>query len=474
MKKTVWIPLLLSGFLFLISGWQLNREENREIVLNRFDKPNFIVIYTDDQRFDGIGVNNNQIIKTPNIDRMAKKGLQFSNANVVFSLCSPSRAALLTGRYGSSNGVLNLGSGLNEGERTVADYLRRNGYSTALSGKWHIKQKPDAVGFDWYSYFFGNGPYYSRKTFELSDTLYPKEHIDLYSVKKSIAFLEAHTASKKPFFLFHCPQTPHMNDRLVWDAKDSTKATYNVAQMPVPKSRKEELADKPVYLKTVRNLTKAKDYGYPDSLAIQNHTLDYYSVISEMDSFLGKLFDKVEELGLLKNTFIIFMSDNGWMLGEHGFTSKVLPYKPSTHVPFWIVGPNVAPGKNNSLVSNLDIFPTILDLAKLKVPKNIHGISLLPILEDNTKNVRDHLIYEGLGLYGGTKPNISVLTDKFRYIRTYEDSELEKVIFEELYDQNADSDEIKNLIGNHDLQSVLQALNQKIDSYQQHILDKEK
>ena len=437
-------------------------------------KPNFIVIYTDDQRFDGIGVNNNEVIKTPNIDRMAKKGIQFKNANVAFSLCSPSRAALLTGRYGSSNGVLDLGSGFNIGEITLAQYLKKAGYVTALSGKWHIKQEPKSVGFDFYSYFIANGAYYNRKTINENDTIYPKEHVDLYSVKNSIKFLEQQHNSNKPFFLFHCPQTPHMNGNLVWDATDATKATYNVNEMPVPKNHKEILDSKPNYLKTVRNLKQAQKYGYPDSLAIQKHTRDYYAVISELDAYLGVLFDKIEKLGLMKNTYIVFMSDNGWQLGDHGFTSKVLPYEPSSHVPFWIVGPDILPKKNTSLVSNLDVLPTLLDKAKVDIPKNIHGKSLLPILNNEQEVVRDYFVYEGLGLYGGTKPNLTIITDSLRYIRTYEDRELNKINFEELYDYKNDPWEVTNFVKDESKKNIINKMDKRINRFKNRVLKDKK
>lgn len=472
MRKNSFVLIIFCFFVFLGCNSQ-KKDKAASVEKIPMKQPNFIVIYTDDQRFDGLGINNNQIIRTPNIDRFAKKGISFSNANVAFSLCSPSRAALLTGRYGSSNGVLELGSGLNEGEVTVAQYLKNAGYSTALSGKWHIDQEPKSEGFDYYSYFNGNGSYYGRETIDQTDTIYPEEHIDLFGVKRSMEFLKAQKDSGKPFFLFHCPQTPHMNGKLVWNAKDSTKATYNVHEMPVPTNHREVLNDKPAYLKSVRNLTQAKKYGYPDSLAIQNHARDYYSVITELDGFLGKLFDKIEDLGLTDDTYIFFMGDNGWQLGDHGFTSKVLPYEPSSHVPFWIVGPKIAPNRNESLVSNLDILPTLLDLANIDLPSNIHGKSLVPILDNRKGAFRDYFIYEGLGLFGGTKPNLTVITDNFRYIRTYKDRELDKVIFEELYDQKKDPWEVKNLAHNTAYKKVIDKMGKRIETFKRNTLNAE-
>ncbi len=409
-------------------------------------QPNFIIVYTDDQRFDALGVNQEGPIITPNIDHLARQSLQFSNAHVAFSLCSPSRASLLTGRYGSQNGVLGLGSKLNEGEKVLPELLQDHGYVTGFSGKWHIQPSPKDIGFDFANYFFGNGTYYGRQFISGSDTLYPDQHIDDYGVDRSISFIETQARDKAPFFLFHCPQTPHMNGDLIWDAKPETKVRYPVDQMPVPENHLDGLENKPPYLRSVRNRTQAQKYGYPDSSAIQNHTRDYYAVITELDNFLGRLFDKISELDLWKHTYLIFMSDNGWMLGDHGFTSKVLPYAASTHVPLFVHGPGIAPVHNNSLVSNLDILPTVIDLAKLPSPQNLHGKSLLPIIKGNRDAIRDVFVYEGLGSYGGSGFNLSVIDDTWRYTITYEDQSLKKVIFRELYHQMIDPWEMDNVV----------------------------
>lgn len=165
-----------------------------------------------------------------------------------------------------------------------------------------------------------------------------------------------------------------------------------------------------------------------------------------MDKTLGKLFKAIEELNLGENTYIFFMSDNGWFLGEHGFTSKVLPYRPSTHVPFFVVGPGIQPQSNESLVLNIDLAPTILELAGVDPPIEIHGKSIVPLLKENPVGWRKSFVYEGLGTYGNAKPNLTVITHTYRYIETYENEQLDNVIFRELYDQINDPDEMNNLI----------------------------
>jgi arylsulfatase A-like enzyme len=450
------IPIVIL-VLILVLIWGCGHGEEHE-------QPNFIIIYTDDQQFDALGLYNDVVI-TPNIDEFARRGLQFLDAHVTFSLCSPSRATLLTGQYGSSNGVLGLGSSLIENIPVLPESLRDNGYTTALSGKWHLGQLPDSLGFEFVSYFHANGSYYNRKVIDNGDTLYPSIHVDRYGVERSIDFLQKQAESDQPFFLFHCPQTPHMNGKLIWDAQDSTKRMYRVGEMPVPANHLDDLENKPEYLQTVRNRRQAMKYGYPDSIAIQEHTRDYYSVVTELDGFLGELFKTIDELGLMKNTYVIFMSDNGWMLGDHGFTSKVLPYDRSTHVPFWICGPDVQTGENLSLVSNLDIFCTVLDLAGIPFPDEQQGRSLTGILNGEDESVRDHFIYEGLGVYGHSQYNLTMITGVHRYIETYTSEELLEIDFQELYDRKNDIDEMFNIAG--DEEGQVRSYVKEIESFKQ-------
>lgn len=457
---------LFLSFFALLSFLISCNSETKE----KEEQPNIIVIYSDDQRQDAAGFNGNQIIITPTLDKMADLGVRFTNANVVFSLCSPSRAALLTGRYGSANGVLHLGSDLNKNETTVATYLKNAGYNTAISGKWHIGRSPAEAGFDFYSYFEGNGTYYGREIHDMGNIVKPKIHCDEYCVNRSIDFLKDAVTKDQPFFLFHNTQLPHMNGKLIWDAKQKTMDKYDQTKMPVAKNRFDDLQDKPAYLKTVRNRIKSADYGYPDSVAIQKHTKEYYSVITEMDDALGRLFQTIEELNLKNNTYIIFMSDNGWMLGEHGFTSKVLPYRPSTRVPAFILGPGIEPGINDNIVLNIDLTPTVLDLAGVELPENLHGKSFAAIVDDPDFSLRDVFVYEGLGNYGGAKPNLTVINKDFRYIVTYTDDSLGEVDFREFYDQQNDPDEMHNLVSDPKYKQSIEKMDQRIKQHRKNVL----
>ncbi|WP_298238991.1 sulfatase-like hydrolase/transferase [uncultured Algibacter sp.] len=462
--------------LFFVVFVSCNTAKNKETSITGTnavtEKPNIIFIYTDDQRQDALGVNGNEVIITPKIDEFSKESVQFSNANVVFALCSPSRAALLTGRYGSANGVLELGSNLNDNEVSVANYLKKIGYNTGVSGKWHLGQEPKDLGFDFSVIFHSNGAYYGRAIDDMGTQVKPEKHCDEYCVDRSIDFLKEAAKKEQPFFLYHNTQLPHMNGVLKWQAKQETLDKYNQEDMPVAASRNEDLSDKPKYLKKVRNLRQAKKYGYPDAEAIQKHTKEYYSVITEMDDALGRLFQTIDDLGLRKNTYIFFMSDNGWMLGDHGFTSKVLPYRPATRVPFFILGPDLKKGTNDRIVLNIDMAPTILELAGVEIPEDMHGTSMVPLLKGTAKNWREEFVYEGLGTYGGAKPNLTVISKDYRYIKTFENSELNATNFEELYSQEADYDEVKNIAKTEEGQEIIKKYNEAIANHKKEVLNK--
>lgn len=454
-------PLLLTILSCSTTSQPTNKTES---------KPNIVVILTDDQQFDAAAFNGNEVILTPGIDQLAGQSRRFTQANVAFALCSPSRAALLTGRYGSANGVLELNSRLHAGEKTIAQYLKAAGYATGMSGKWHLPTPPGQLGFDFHNYFYSNGTYYGREIFDMGDTLRPEIHCDAYCADRSVDFIREQAGREQPFFLFHCTQTPHMDHRHTWPAQDTTKAKYRAEAMPVPANRLDDLSGKPEYLRSVRNRTQAQKYGYPDPAAIQAHTLDYYAVITEMDGFIERVLRELDAQGIADNTYVFFLSDNGWMLGDHGFTSKVLPYRPSSKVPFLVRGPGIAADTSAALVSNLDVLPTILELVGTEVPANLHGKSLLPLLRGAQQEVRPAIVYEGLGGYGGAQPNLTIITDEFRYIVTYKDAALEEVDFRELYHQRDDFWEMNNLADQPEYGETLRELELYIDRHQQNIL----
>lgn len=411
-------------------------------------RPNLIFIYTDDQRFDALGANGNRQIRTPHLDKLCARGLRFINSHVVMSLCSPSRAAALTGRYGSANGVMQLDQPLRRGERTFGQELKEAGYQTAFVGKWHLKTRVPDAGFDFRCYFQGNGPYKNRRVWDNDHFVSPEEHVDSFCVKRSIDFIKQASETGRPFVLFHATQLPHMNHQHAWPAEAAVRESYDERQMPIPSTWEGDLTGKPDYLADVRNRTQALKYGYDDPAAIRSHTADYYAVITELDAVLGQLLDSVELLGLSSNTYVIFMSDNGWLLGEHRFTSKVLPYDSSIRVPLVVAGPDIRPGVEDHIALNIDVAPTLLELAGLDISERVQGRSLVPLWRDTADDWRDAFVYECLGGYGGTRPMLCASTVRWKLIYTWNspaDVTCTEPTFIELYDLTVDPDETRNL-----------------------------
>ena len=410
--------------------------------------PNVVFILTDDQRFDTLGANGNPHIHTPHLDRLAARSVRFTQAHVVMSLCSPSRAAILTGRYGSGNGVTRLNAALREGEVTFAQLLKSAGYRTAMVGKWHVGGTPQAAGFDFTCIFRGNGPYVNRAVWDEGRELRPPRHVDDYCVDRAIAFLEASRGRPEPFFLFHATQLPHMDNQHAWPSPEAFRDRYDPAKLPVPSTVKGDLDGKPPYLEAVRNRTRADEDGYRDPAAVQRHMRDYYAVVTQLDAMIGRLLAALDRLGLSENTWVVFSSDNGWLLGEHRMTSKVLGYYDSIRVPLLISGPGLAPRTETALALNIDLAPTFLDMSGRPVASGMHGRSLLPLLRDARTPWRDVIVYECLDSYGGTQPTMGAITEEWTLLQTWPDREAVvagAVPFTELYDRRSDPAERHNI-----------------------------
>jgi arylsulfatase A-like enzyme len=432
----------------------------RTIAKNHDRRPNFIFILTDDQRHDALSCAGNPHAHTPNLDRLAARGVRFENAFVTLSICSPSRAACLTGRYGSANGVTFVGRNavIHKNEKTFAHILKETGYQTGMVGKWHVTNSPQSCGFDYVTHFVSNGSHWNRKVNEQGRNKTAPGFIEDYNASQAINFIEKASRKNAPFVLFLCNQLVHMDHKFDWKPKAETLARYNPADMPVPDTFNDDLAGRPPYLKNSRSRMQALKYGYDKKRNIQNHLAKYYAALEDTDTAIGKVIQAVTARGLDKNTYYIFMGDNGWLMGEHGFTSKVLPYEESIRVPMILSGPRIKKTVDDHLVLNIDLMPTILDLAGLPVSKNVQGHSLMPLLEGKDQNWRNSFLYECPRSSLGVKPHFAVRTARYKYVQTYEDETLTEVIFEELYDLQTDPTELRNLTRNSKYQKIKKKL----------------
>jgi len=419
------------------------------------DRPNFIFILTDDQRHDAMGCAGNPIVRTPNIDALAARGVRFENAFVTLSICSPSRAACLTGRYGSTTGVTTVPGTLNDDEKTIAHLLKDSGYRTGVVGKWHLGNSPASLGFDYSPYFRSNGPYYNRNVIEGDGRTVAEGYIEDYNADKAIDFLEESSRSDAPFFLWLCTQVPHMNHEFDWPARDQALALYDENKIPLPETWQDDLKGKPPYLRESRSRTRALEYGYNDPAKIRRHFRRYYAAITEMDAALGPVLDSVDKLGLRDKTYFLFMGDNGWFMGEHRFTSKVLAYEESIRVPMIVAGPGISPAVSDKLVLNIDLPATILDLAGIPKPQDMHGANLTPLLKARSTQWRTDFLYEA--------PTPTLGSHRWKYIQTRSPDDLSKIEYQELYDLHNDPAETTNLAGRRQFILIKEQLRRTLD-----------
>ena len=441
------VPLFLVT-LFVAIGCASTRadESNAQETLRQ---PNFVFVFVDDLRYDAPG-ENSAMTQMPNVDALAARGVTFNQAFAVLSVCSPSRATVLTGRYPFSHGVTTYGNTpLKPGNPSFIHAFKSAGYSTAINGKWHLGTTPEQAGFDWADTFEANGTWYGRKAIQQGETIRIEKYIEEWIADRSIAFIEQSVEQGKPFFLWHCTQVPHMTSNFDWPARPPAMELYDPADITLPASYPpdHDATGKPPYLRDSRSYTKAmEEYGYQTPAKLRTHIHKYLASVSEMDAEVGRVFDRLEELGLADNTYVVFLSDNGWQLGEHGLTSKVLMYDKSMKVPLVIAGPGIERGASNQLVHNGDMAPTLMELAGIAPDDyHFHGKSFVKMLRGRQVEWRDAVYYESPTPQLIPRSFYGLRTDRYVYIETFSKQDPTKREFTELYDLRNDPDELNNL-----------------------------
>lgn len=343
------------------------------------DKPNIVFLISDDQRYDALSCVQKEQgdkgrfpwFKTPHIDRIAEGGVRFRNAFVVNSLCSPSRACFLTGKYSHQNGIWNNTTPFSEKAVTHAGLLLEAGYCTGYVGKWHMGVQPERPGFDWFASPTGQSKY-TDPTFLVNGKATPlKGWQDDLAAEYAIQFLETERAKDKPFLLCvgfkapHGPFEPPARLKAEFEGEKARKVpNFQIA---------------PGF-----NPTLFKKPSAPDGDTVSVN-LNYFRCIAGVDENVGKILDALDRLKMTDNTVIIFASDNGFYLGEHGLGDKRSAYDESMRIPFLVKDPRsgVKGVTRDDLVLNIDLAPTLLELAGVKVPADVQGKSLKPLLTDN-------------------------------------------------------------------------------------------
>ncbi len=415
-------------------------------------KPNILVILADDLRWDALGIAGHPFFKSPNIDRIGKEGAIFRNAFVVHSLCSPSRATLLTGVYTHKHGVINNDVHLNANLPMVPKILQAAGYETAFIGKWHMgfdaHPKP---GFSHWVSFRGQGNYIDPELNVNGKTQNVKGHMTDILTDFTLEFL--HKDRSAPFFVIISHIAVH--DPLT--AQERFAGKYEKENVKLPLSYRENLSNKPEFLqcRTYRN----------DSL-LTDKVKRYFDTLAGIDESVGKLLDKLSEKGILDETLIVFISDNGYFFGEHNLVDKRAAYEESIRIPLLIRYPNwfkVSAVFPRLMALNLDIAPTLLDAAGIAAPPNMQGVSLRKLARGEAQ--RQSFLYEYFAVprvapRDTCTPNMrAIRTQNYKYITYFDTTQTE-----ELYDLTKDPIEMRNLIKDSTYAEVLKRLRFQLDS----------
>ena len=422
------------------------------------ERPNFLVVITDDQRYDALGVVQREQgeqgrfpwFETPNMDRLARQGARFRNAFVVCSLCSPSRAAYLTGRYNHHNGIAGNRTPLPEDTVTYASLLREAGYTTGYTGKWHMDgQSGQRPGFDYSASFVGQGRYFDCP-FEINGKRTETTGwVDDVSTDFAIEFLKRQ--EENPFLLIVGFKTPH-GPRTKQSLPERLAGLYADVEAKPPVSADEP----PPYREADEGRTgRRKRRGRPD---LREGMRVYFQLLRGVDENLGRLLGALEETGVANNTVVVFASDNGYFLGEHGLGDKRAAYEDALRIPLLVRLPGGEQGATiDAMTLNIDLAPTLLDLAGVPVPEAMQGRSLRPLLEgESPGDWRTEFFYEYFTENPFPTPTVFALRTETAKLIRYPGRD----DWTELYDLQSDPHEMSNLItdpGHADLRQRMQA-----------------
>jgi len=395
---------------------------------------NIIFVLSDDHRYDFMGFMKNApaFLETPNMDRMARRGAHLANAFVSTSLCSPSRASILTGQYMHHHRVVDNQRPVPKGTVFFPAWLQKAGYRTAFVGKWHMGHAHDEPrpGFDHWVSFKGQGTYFDpvlntngkRKPFKgyTTDVL----------TDQALAWLAKARTSDKPFFLYlsfkavHYPFLPARRNRGRY-AKAAVKRPETMA------NTQRNYQTQPLWIRDRRYSIHGIDHmetGQFDNDPVPSFDGLYRrfcETVHGIDENLGRLLKYLDKADLSRSTLVVYMGDNGFALGEHGFYDKRDAYEESIRVPMLALAPGlIAPGTTiTPMVQNIDVAPTLLEAAGVKAPKSakMDGRSFLPLLRGQKVNWRDHILYEYHWEWNfpATPTLFAIRTDRYKYVFHY-------------------------------------------------------
>jgi len=462
--------LILSGCLTFLSGCSSENADSADPV----QRPNIIFIMTDDHTFDQMSCAGDGLIDTPGMDRLAKEGVRFANAFATNSLCAPSRASILTGCYSAVNGIMGNSEGKDRVEvldpslPTFPLLLQNAGYQTGIVGKWHLPHAPR--GFEYSCILPGQGVYFDPEFIENGSRIQTEGYVTDLITDRALEYLEGVDRSK-PFCLVYQQKGPHRP----FTPAPRHEDLYQDIEFPYPETFNDDYATRMVAgkAKDMRfDVSVAGDYDDlpPDLSALekkqwvyQRFVKDHYRAVASIDEGISRVLEYLDDQDLTRQTLVIYTTDNGFFLGEHGWYDKRFMYEPALRIPLLIRYPDrIDPSPvEDRMVMNVDIAPTILDYAGISIPDVMQGESLVPLLEQAEVEWRDSIYYSyyenSWALRDASRdeltdpsfnyftahrigPHRGIRTDRYKLIEYYSKSD-----YWELFDLANDPHEVNNL-----------------------------
>ncbi len=467
-------------------------------------RPNIVFIISDDHAFQAISAYGGRLAEvapTPNIDRIAEEGMLFDNCLVTNSICGPSRATILTGKYSHQNGFIDntIGTKFDFKQQTFGELLQQAGYKTGVLGKLHLGDTP-SKGFDYVDILPGQGSYYNP-TFINEEGQYQLEGYTTEIITdKAIQWMDSVKSEEQPFMLFLGHKSPHRP----WQPGPNELGMYENVEIPEPETLFDDYSgNREVASLNYMSISEAmkmvqdikitaqpqngfteeqqkqwdsiygpinkkfkKDNPQGDDLTrfkYQRYMRDYLASVAGVDKGVGQVLDYLKEAGLDENTIIIYTSDQGFYLGEHGWFDKRWMYKESLRTPLLVKWPGIVkPGTvNTDLVSNLDFAETFLDIAQTEIPEDMQGKSILPVLAGNTpsdwRKAHYYHYYEHPSEHD-VRRHYGITTDRHKLIHFYYDMDVW-----ELYDLQKDPSELNNIYGDPEYAEVQEELHKQLE-----------
>ncbi|MGL4292341.1 MAG: sulfatase family protein [Bacteroidales bacterium] len=494
--------------LSLLSGCQSQSKEQTKPL-------NILFIMTDDHTSQMMSCYDKRHVETPNLDRIAENGVRFTRSFVANSISGPSRACMLTGKHSHANGFIdNTTCVFDSSQQTFPKLLRKAGYQTAVVGKWHLESLPS--GFDYWTVVPGQGDYYNPDLItQDNDTVRHTGYLTNIVTDLSLDWLQTKRDPAKPFCLLVHHKAIHRN----WMADTTYLNLYEDKVFDLPANFYDDYANRPAAAAQEMSILNDMDVIYdlkmyhPDKQSrwkvwfesfygrmnpaekaawdrfydpiiadfykrdlqgkelaewkYQRYMRDYCKTLKSLDENVGRVLDYLEQNDLMENTLVVYTSDQGFYMGEHGWFDKRFMYEQSMHTPLIMHLPKGFDRKGDitDLVQNIDYAPTFLELAGVEIPEDIQGVSLLPLLKDEKPQEWRKGLYYHFYEYPAehmVKRHYGIRTDHYKLIHFYNDIDQW-----ELYDLQADPDEMNNLYGDPQYDAVVAGLKKELKNLQQ-------